>query len=326
MSRPLVVFTDDTVHPAAAERLASSCELRILEGAYPHEERLAEACADATAILARMGVVTRRVIEAAPKLKIISRHGIGVDAVDLDAASEHGIIVTTTGSVNAGAVAEYAFALLLGFARKVPQADGGMRNGEWNRNPLVGLELAGKTLGIVGLGAIGKPMARQALGFRMRVLAQDPVAQPPGDLEIEMTTREDLLARSDIVSLHMRFTKDTLHTIDANSLALMKPTAILLNVSRGELVDEKALITALQDGRIAGAVLDVYESEPLAPDSPLRQLPNVLLSPHVAGQTRESMQLVAVAAADAILDVIAGRTPPHVYNPVPSSRRTQAAG
>jgi D-3-phosphoglycerate dehydrogenase len=326
MSRPLVVFTDDTVHPAAAERLAPSCELRVLTGIYPKEQTLAEACAGATAILARMGVVTRRVIEAAPKLKIIARHGIGVDAVDLDAANEHGIIVTTTGSVNAGAVAEYAFALLLGIVRKVRQADGGMRNGEWNRNPLVGMELAGKTLGIIGLGAIGKHMARQALGFRMRVLAQDPVAKPPGDLDIEMTTREDLLARSDVVSLHMRLSKDTWHTIDGKNLALMKPTAIFVNVSRGELVDEKELITALQTGRIAGAALDVYEHEPLATDSPLRQLPNVLLSPHVAGQTRESMRLVALAAADAILDVIAGRTPAHVYNPEASSRPTQTAG
>jgi D-3-phosphoglycerate dehydrogenase len=314
MSRPLVVFTDDTIHPAGAERLAPSCELRILEGTYPPEDLLAEAAAEANVIFARMGDVTRKVIEAAPKLRLIARHGIGVDAVDMEAATEHGIMVTTTGSVNAGAVAEYTFALLLGFARKVPDADSGMRRGEWSRNPLVGMELAGKTIGIVGLGAIGLHVARLALGFRMKVVAQDPVQVPPPDLDIEMTTREDLLARSDVVSLHMRLTKDTRHTLDARSIATMKPKSILVNTARGELIDESALIEALREGRIAGAALDVYEREPLRPDSALRSLPNVLLSPHVAGQTRESMRDVALAAADQILMALAGRIPPNVYN------------
>ncbi len=314
MARPLVVFTDDTVHPAAAERLAASCEVRILDGSYPSEERLMEASAGASAILARMGVVTRRVIEAAPGLKIVARHGIGVDAVDLDAATARRVMVTTTGSVNAGAVAEYAFALLLGLARKIPAADAGMRTGGWTRSPLVGMELAGKTMGIVGLGAIGTHMARQALGFRMTVIAQDPVATPPADLDNEMTSREDLLARADVVSLHMRATADTRHTIDAASFALMKPSAVLVNTGRGEVVDEAALVEALRSGRIAGAALDVYEIEPLDDGSPLRSMENVILSPHVAGQTADSMRLVAIAAADAILDALAGRTPAHVYN------------
>ena len=137
MSRPLVVFTDDTVHPIAAERLSPTCEVRILKGSYPSEDALIEACAGATAILARMGVVTRRVIEETPSLKLIARHGIGVDAVDLEAATQHGVMVTTTGSVNAGAVAEYAFAMLLCLVRKVNEADRGMRNGEWTRGPLL---------------------------------------------------------------------------------------------------------------------------------------------------------------------------------------------
>lgn len=314
MPRPLVVFTDDTIHPIAAEQLASRCELRILKGTYPPESALCEAAAEATAIFARMGDVTRRVIESAPKLRHIARHGIGVDAVDMEAATEHGIMVTTTGSVNAGAVAEYTFALLLGFARKVPQADASMRRGEWSRNPLVGVEMAGKTIGIIGLGAIGTHVARQALGFRMKVIAQDPVARPPKELDIEMTTRDDLLARADIVTLHMRLTDETRHTIDARSIAAMKRTAILVNTSRGELIDQNALIEALQSGRIAGAVLDVYDQEPLPSDSPLRSLSNVLLSPHVAGQTYESMREVALAGARQILDTLAGRRPQNIYN------------
>lgn len=314
-ARPIVVLTDDTIHPAGAERLSQSCDVRVLSGSYPSEDLLCDAARDAVAILARMGVVSRKVIEAAPRLKIIARHGIGVDAVDLAAATEKGVIVTTTGAVNAGAVAEYAFALLLGLARMIPQADQGMREGLWRREPLVGLELAGKTMGIIGLGSIGKHMARQALGFRMKVIAQDPHARPPADLDVEMVERHELLARADVISLHMRLDAVSRGTIDAASIAAMKPTAVFVNTSRGELVDETALIAALQEGRIGGAALDVYENEPLSPDSPLRKLPNVLLSPHVAGQTADAMRVVAIAAADAILAEISGRIPPYVYNP-----------
>jgi D-3-phosphoglycerate dehydrogenase len=315
MSRPLVVFTDDTVHPAAAEKLRETCELRILPGSYPDEALLAETCAGASAILARMGVVTRKVIESSPRLRIIARHGIGVDAVDLDAATEHGIPVTTTGSINAGAVAEYAFAMLLGLARKIPEAHDSMRRGAWSRENLIGYELAGKTMGIIGLGAIGTFVARQALGFRMKVVAQDPVARPPADLDIEMTDREDLLRRSDVVSLHMRLTEDTRRTLDATSIAKLKPGVLVVNTARGELIHEAALIDGLNSGHIGGAAIDVYEQEPLPADSPLRSMPNVLLSPHVAAQTEESRKLVAIAAAEAILEAIAGRRPKYVYNP-----------
>lgn len=314
-SRPRVVFTDDTIHAAAADRLAASCDVCILDGSYPSEDRLAGACADAVAILARMGTVTQRVIEAAPDLRIIARHGIGVDAVDMDAATRHGVIVTTTGSINAGAVAEYTFAMLLGLARKIAEADNSMRSGEWSRRSLVGLELAGKTLGLYGLGGIGSLVARQARGFDMRVIAHDPFVQPQSDLDVEMTTEEDLLARADIISLHLRLTQATAHIIDARKLAMMRPGSVLVNTARGELVDEAALMGALQSGRLAGAALDVFEVEPLSADSPLRGFRNVLLSPHVAGQTGESMRLVAIEAADAILDALAGRVPRHVHNP-----------
>ncbi len=276
---------------------------------------LAETCGNASAILARMGVVTRRVIESAPQLRIIARHGIGVDAVDLDAATEYGIPVTTTGSINAGAVAEYAFAMLLGLARKIPEAHESMRRGVWSRENLIGYELAGKTMGIIGLGAIGTFVARQALGFRMKVIAQDPASRPPADLDIEMTDREDLLRRSDVVSLHMRLTEDTRRTLDATSIAKLKPGVLVVNTARGELIHEAALIDGLRSGHIGGAAIDVYEQEPLPVDSPLRSMPNVLLSPHVAAQTEESRKLVAIAAAEAILEAIAGRRPKYVYNP-----------
>jgi len=316
MSRPRVVLTDDTIHPAGAERLAPTCDLTILKGEYPSEEKLCEVCEEADAVFARMAVMTRKVIESARRLKIIARHGIGVDAVDMEAATARGIMVTTTGSANSNAVAEYTIGLLFGLTRKIVMADNSMRNGEWTRGPLIGPELAGKTIGIVGLGSIGSIVARQAHGLGMKVLAQDPdpkKAARAGE-HVEMTSREDLLARSDFVSLHMRLEDGTFHTINADSFAQMKPTALILNTARGELIEEKAIVAALQEGKIAGAALDVFEVEPLQKDSPLRSMPNVLLSPHVAGQTRDAMERVAIAAADAILDTIAGKTPRYVYN------------
>jgi D-3-phosphoglycerate dehydrogenase len=157
------VFTDDTIRHEALDLLAPTCDVRVTN-AYPSEDELAAACADARAILARLGTVTTRVIESAPHLSIIARHGVGVDAVDLETATRRGVVVTTAGSENAAAVAEYTFALLLALARKVLAADSRMRKGEWSRDSLVGTELDGRTLGIVGLGAIGRRVARQALG------------------------------------------------------------------------------------------------------------------------------------------------------------------
>ena len=314
-SRPLVVFTDDTIHPAAAERLASSCELHILSGAYPSEDELVEAVADADAVFARLAVMTRRVIDSGKKLKIIARHGIGVDAVDLQAATERGILVTTTGTANSNAVAEYTIAMILGLLREIVAADAGMRDGQWTRGPLVGEELEEMTLGVVGIGSIGSLVALKGVGLGMKVLAQDPRVNGPPDSRIEMTTREDLLKRADIVTLHTRLEEGTWHTINSESFELMKKDSIFVNNARGECVDEKALIEVLKSQRIAGAALDVFEVEPLPADSPLRQLPNVLLSPHVAGQTHAAMRRVAIAAATAIEDALAGRIPRYVYNP-----------
>ena len=314
MTRPVVVLTDDTIHRAAIDLLAPTCELRVLR-AYPPEAELAAACADAQGILARLGTVTRRVIEQAPRLVIIARHGVGVDAVDLAAATARGVIVTTTGSENAAAVAEYTFALLLALLRKVTAADRGMRQGEWSRNPLVGVELDGRTLGIIGLGAIGRRVARQGLGFGMRVLAYDPHLADSGDPAVELVSFARLLSEADVVTVHTRLTPETAGLLDARAFAAMKSSAYFVNTARGEIVDEAALIRALQSNAIAGAALDAYAEEPLPAASLLRQLDNVLLSPHVAGQTGEALMRVAVCAAESILDEFAGRRPRFVYNP-----------
>jgi D-3-phosphoglycerate dehydrogenase len=313
-ARPLVVVSDPSIRPEAIARLREYCEVMILD-AYAPEDRYIAACAEASAILARLGTVTRRVIEAAPRLRIIARHGVGVDAVDLAAATEHGVLVTTTGAANAAAVAEYTFALLLTLVRKTHEADRSMRDGLWRRDPLVGAELDGRTLGIFGLGAIGSRVARQALGFGMRVIACDPrLTEPPFD-GIRLVSHGELLGSADIVSLHTRLTPDTTRMIDAAALAAMKPGAVIVNTARGELVDEPALIAALQSGRLGGAALDCFAEEPLSPRSPLRELPNVVLSPHVAGQTKEAVIRVGLAAAEAVLDDLAGLRPAHVYNP-----------
>lgn len=274
-----------------------------------------EACRDADAILARLGVVTEGVIRAAPRLRIIARHGAGSDGVDLPAATERGVVVTTAGPANAGAVAEYTIALLLGLLRKVPAADRGMREGLWSRGPLVGGALEGRTLGIVGCGAVGMRVARIAQAFGMDVLASEPSRRDAPLPPIPTVELLELLGRADVVSLHLRLMPGNAGLIDAAAIVAMKPGAILVNTARGELVDEAALIAALNAGHLTGAALDTYAVEPLPADSPLRSMPNVLLSPHVAGQTGDAMVRVGHVAVQAILDEFDGRRPAFVVNP-----------
>jgi D-3-phosphoglycerate dehydrogenase len=310
----LVVLTDGSVHPAAVERLRVRTSVRVLE-AYPSEAVLIEACCEADAILARLGVVTAGVIKACPRLRIIARHGAGSDGVDLAAASARGIVVTTTGPANAGAVAEYTFALLLGLLRKVAAADASMRDGAWAREPLVGGALEGRTLGIVGCGAVGTKVARIAQAFGMEVLATEPGRRDGPPPSVPALPLRDLLPRCDVVSLHLRLTGHNARIIDAAAIAAMKPGAVLVNTARGELVHEAALIAALRSGHLAGAALDTYEVEPLPRSSVLRRMPNVLLSPHVAGQTGDAVLRVGHAAVQAILDEFDGRRPAFVVNP-----------
>ena len=321
VKRRRVVFTDGTIGREALDMLAPTCDVQVLDQ-YPSEKTLIVACADAHGILARLGTITGRVIENSPHLSIIARHGVGVDAVDLETATNHGVVVTTTGNSNATAVAEYTFALLLALARKVNQADRDMRAGEWSRGVLIGMELEGKTLGVIGLGAIGRRVARLAQGFGMRVLAFDPGLIESEDSWVVLTSLEELLRRSDVVSLHTRLTPNTWHLLDAGAMASMKPGAFIINTARGEVLDEIALIALLESGRLGGAALDTYENEPLATNSVLRKLTNVILSPHVAGQTKEALSRVASVAAQAILDEFAGDQPKYVYNPTAFANRS----
>ena len=258
---------------------------------------------------------TARVIQAADRLKVISRTGVGYDAVDVPAATKRGIIVTTTPGVNRHAVADWALALILCCARKVPENLAEVRRGAWARHE--GADLAEKTLGIVGLGTIGKEVAKRGKAFGMRLLAFDLVQDPTYAEEqgIAYVPLEDLLRQSDFVSIHCFLNEATRHLVNAERLALMKPTAFLINTARGGIVDTEALCHALQAKRIAGAGLDVFEGEPLRADSPLRALENVYLTPHCAGSTTDARERSGTTAADNLIRALRGERPQGIVNP-----------
>jgi D-3-phosphoglycerate dehydrogenase len=309
--KPHVLIADASIHPAGIDLLQEAATTSKLP-AYAPEEALVAAARDADAILARTATISAPVVAAAPRLRVVSRHGVGLDYVDVAACTRRGVLVTTTGDANAQAVSEQAFALLLGVARKVALADAQIRSGRWAREQMVGLELHRKVLGIVGLGRIGSRVARHAQGFEMEVLACDPYipeaqAHAAGAAPVDLQT---LLRRADYISLHVPLNEETRHMIGAAELQQMKPSAVLVNTARGPIVDQDALYEALRYGRIAGAGLDVFEEEPLPAHCPLTQLENIVCSPHCAGQTQEAMVRVSVRAAENVLCVLRGELPP----------------
>lgn len=256
--------------------------------------------------------VNRTVIESSPELKVIARTGVGFDAVDHVAAAEHGVAVTITPYANADSVAEFAMLLALALSRQLPGNHRSVASGSFKR--VMGRDIFGQTIGIVGLGRIGRRVTERAQAFGMKVIANE--AYP--DMEfvtargIELTDVDDLVSRADVVTLHAPNTPETYHLINADRLSTMKPTAILVNTARGQLVDEQALAAALRSGQIGGAGLDVFESEPLEDDSPLRGLDNLIMAPHVAGVTAESTMRMAEDAARTVVDVLSGSWPREV--------------
>lgn len=265
-------------------------------------------------VIAYSDPFSARVIGAADRLRIIARTGAGYDKIDVSAATARGIVVSTT-SGNRRAVAEYAFALMMVLSRRMLQNLSEVRQGRWVKHE--GTELGDKTLGIIGLGAIGKDLARRARAFEMRLLAFDPVRDEvfAAEQQISYVSLEEVLRESDFVSLHLPLASGTRHLMNAERLALMKPSAFLVNTARGAVVDTEALYHALKERRLAGAALDVVEQEPLPPDSPLRELDNVLLSAHVAGYTTDAQKLGGILAADNVLRVFRGEPPISIVNP-----------
>ena len=246
-------------------------------------------------------------------LKVVSRWGVGLDCVDLAAATRAGVVVCNTPGLLDEAVADYAWALLFAVARRIDAGQELLRAGTWS--VAWGHDVHGKTLGIVGCGRIGQAVARRAVGFGMRVLGHDPHVATSGVRGIEFVDLDRLLAESDFVTLHSALTPENRGLIGAAQVARMKPTAYLVNTARGALVDEAALIAALRSGAIAGAALDAFAAEPLPADSPLRECPRLLITPHQAFNSIETGEKVSLMAAEAILDLMQGRRPKQVANP-----------
>jgi phosphoglycerate dehydrogenase-like enzyme len=268
------------------------------------------------AVLAGMDHYTAEVLASkqAQQLKIISRWGIGIDAVNLPAAEAQGIVVANTPGLLNNAVADYAMGMLLAIARRIPQGSHSLKAGRWESE--WGPDLGGQTLGLVGCGGIGQAVAKRARGFDMRVLGSDPAPAPEAKhMGIEFVSLDRLLAESDFISLHSALTPGTRGLIGEAQLRAMKPGAFLINTARGAVLDETALARALREGWIAGAALDVFVIEPLPADHPLHAVSNLMLTPHQASLGFGSGARVSAAAVDAILDVFAGRQPRWVANP-----------
>lgn len=292
-------FSDDLVFNASGRPLT--------------EEELILLLHDCDGYIAGLDFVTEKVINACPRLKAISRYGAGYDRVDIEAAKKKGIVVTNTPGVNAQAVGELAFALILSLARRIPYLDAETRNGKWIRS--TGIELKGKTLGIIGLGAIGKVVAACGQGFHMNVISYDPYISDAYCREhsIDICSFDDVIQHADVISLHLPLNEQTHHIINKKTISEMKPNVILVNTSRGGIIDEAAAFEALQSGRLGGLGLDAFETEP-PKNSPLFELDNVVVTPHTGAHTREATMNMAASAIQNLIDVLSDRDCPYVLN------------
>lgn len=318
-----VLVTPSILRALPQPRYAAVLQAHGLEVAHPpqwdrtpSEEELLTLVPGHVAVLAGMEPFTARVLErAAPTLKVIARVGVGYDAVDLQAATAHGVAVTIAPGQNHDSVAEQAFGLMLAVLRKIATHDRGLRRGEWLRE--LTRPVRGQVLGLVGMGRIGKAMVPRAAAFGMKVVAHD--VQP--DLAwgqthgVEWLSLPELLRQADVISLHTPLTPETRHLINAQTLQGVKPTAVLINTARGGLVDEAALLTALREGRLAGAGLDVFATEPLPPGHSFTELDQVVLTPHTAGtDAQAAADMAAVAAENVVLLLTGGWPTGHVVN------------
>ena len=312
MSRYRIVVTSQAAFqsPDVFEefRRSSRHDLVIAVPEKRTEEIMMELLESADAVIAGSDPLSRRVLEHCPGLKVISRPGVGYDAIDMKAARELGVRVATTPGTNERAVADHAFALILGLARAIVRHDRKTREGNWIRP--VSADVGRKVLGIIGLGAIGRQVALRGRGFDMQVLAYEifPNLEFVKEHGVELTTLEDLLRRADFVTLHTPSTPDTYHVMNEQRLRMMKSTAYLVNTARGPLIDERALLKALREGWIAGAGLDVFEKEPPG-DSPFFDLDNVIVSPHIAGITDDACRAMAEMALQSVVLVLDGKDP-----------------
>jgi D-3-phosphoglycerate dehydrogenase len=313
MSKPVVLIAEE-LSPATIAVLGDQFEIRHCDGANRAE--LLPGLASANAVLVRSATkMDAEAIAAAPNLKVIARAGVGLDNVDIPAATAAGVLVVNAPTSNIVSAAELAVSLLLAVARNVVPANLALKNGQWKRSQFGGVELQDKTVGIIGMGKIGMLVAQRLAGFDMKFVAYDPYVKsaPSGGPEIKMVSLDELLAESDFVTIHIPKTAETNGLIDTAALAKMKPTAFVINAARGGVLDESALFDALTAGTIAGAGLDVYATEPCT-DSPLFALDNVVATPHLGASTEEAQEKAGVAVAESVVAAFAGTEVPGAVN------------
>src|SRR5438552_3512664 len=307
MTSPKVLIAD-SISQRGVDELARDGMLDVSVQTKLSPAKLIEIIPEFAALIVRSETkVTGEALNAAKKLRVVGRAGVGVDNVDVETATRRGVLVLNAPGGNTVSTAEHTFSLLLCVARKIPQADASLRGKKWSRKDFEGVELYNKTLGVIGMGRIGSELSRRAIAFGMRVVAYDPYlsATRARSLQVElMDELDDLLTTADFISLHTPLTAETRHVLDDARLQKTKRGVRIINCARGGLIDETALLRALQDGHVAGAALDVFEIEPLPADSPLRSAPNLVLTPHLGASTAEAQESVGIEIAQSIRAVL----------------------
>ena len=308
------VLVADPLAEEGLEVLRKQVEVDVRTKMKPHE--LVSVIGDYEAIIVRSETrVTREAIEAGKKLQVIARAGVGIDNVDLEAATERGIVVVNAPTANTMAAAEHTVAMMLALARHIPQAHANLSGGAWMRQNFVGVELRNKTLGIVGVGNVGSEVARRVQGFRMKVIAYDPFVslEYARNLRVDLVSFEKVLTDADFITLHLPLTDQSRNLIGARELSMVKPAVRIINCARGGLIDEQALAQAIDEGRVAGAALDVFAQEP-PKDNPLMKNPKVIVTPHLGASTAEAQTSVATDAAEQVLAVLNGQPARYAVN------------
>lgn len=312
------VLVPDNVHQNAIDILEASADIRVSAPGKLAREDLLEAVASAHALIIRSGVTAdAELLAQAPQLKAIARAGVGVDNVDLAAATARGVTVMNTPGGNTISTAEHTFGLMIALSRHIAPGHQSLAEGRWDRKAFTGVELKGKTLGIIGLGRIGQAIATRAGAFEMTVIAHDPYLPPAvaESINVPLLALEEVYASADYLTLHAMVTDETREMINAESIATMKEGVRIINAARGVLIHSADLAAALTSGKVAGAALDVYEQEPPPADHPLIGLPNVLHTPHLAASTSDAQITVAVEAAQLIVDFLLQGEAANVCNP-----------
>jgi len=301
---PPKILIADSISQRGLDELSRDTAVEVAVHTGSKEEQLVKLIPSFSALIVRSQTkVTAEILKAGVKLRVIGRAGVGVDNVDVETATRRGVVVLNAPGGNTISTAEHAFSLLLAVARKIPQADTNVRSKIWDKKKLEGVELYNKTLGVIGMGRIGSELTRRAIAFGMRVVAYDPYLSVTRarSLQVELVHElDELLTRADFISLHTPLTAETRHIVDAARLQKTRRGVRIINCARGGLIDEAALVEALQTGHVAGAALDVFEVEPLPIDSPLRNAPNLVLTPHLGASTLEAQESVGIEIAQSV--------------------------